>query len=221
MMRCDDDPTQEICRHAPILGTDVLGGIAGGQRIAEPDGGEVPQAPPQSLAAPTPGETLRRRGGHPCRPDKYTPTTVAALTQSLENYFDSTDALYFETWAAREGLHMRQVHRIADANPEFAETFARMGAVQASRLLEGSTRPADTTTNQLRYAVNPKMACLVLQAKHGYKTQQELAVEVSTDQVLPSNVEEADYRIKALTEHRNALVEMIEQANSVETAVVG
>ncbi len=158
--------------------------------------------------------------GHPRRPDVYTPEKVAALTQSLQEYFDATSSLFFETWAASEGLHMRQVRRLVEANQEFAETFERMGAIQASRLLEGSTRPADMTTNQLRYAVNPKMATLVLQAKHGYKTQQEIAVEVSAERNMPSSVEEADRMIETVTAHRAALVEMVEQANSVDSAIV-
>jgi hypothetical protein len=158
--------------------------------------------------------------GHPRRPDVYTPEKVAALTQSLEEYFDATSSLYFETWASGQHLHMRQVRRIAEENPNFCEVFERCGCLQASRLLEGSTRPADMATNQLRYAVNPKMATLVLQAKHGYKTQQEIAVEVSAERSMPSTIEEADRMIEALSAHRNALAEMVEQAELVESCIV-
>lgn len=167
--------------------------------------------PRQGTLMPKPG---------PKGPIVYTREKVAALTRSLETYFDASDALYFESWAVTEGLHMRQVRRIAEANPDFAEVFDRCGCIQASRLLEGSTRPADTTTNQVRYNVNPKMACLVLQTKHDYKTQQEIAVEVSADRGMPASAEDTDRMIEKLQEHRLMLAEMVEQANLVETGIV-
>jgi len=101
------------------------------------------------------------------------------LAKSLERYFDATDALFYETWASSERLCMRQVRRLVEDNEEFREVFERCGCIQASRLLEGSTRLLDTTTNRALYAANPKIAALVLGCKHGYVQKTEVSVEQS------------------------------------------
>lgn len=157
----------------------------------------------------------------PAKPTVYTPQRIAELKDSMVRYFDSSDSLFFESWAVSEGIHMRQVRRLVEADEGFAETFERCGAIQASRLLEGSTRPMPTTGNHVRYAVNPRTAILVLQAKHSYGLKSEVTVSEPSEGLQLDSPENCDKAIRQAQERKQQLTEMLEQARTIGSIVVG
>jgi hypothetical protein len=117
--------------------------------VTDAGSGEPQAADPVAVAvARCDGPAVTKKPG-PKRPWLYTPERVHELAVSLGRYFDATDSLFVETWACTEGLHMRQIHRLAQGNEELRPAFERASTVQASRLLEGSTRPMDTATNRI------------------------------------------------------------------------
>lgn len=157
----------------------------------------------------------------PQGPIVYTPQRVKELAESLATFFDSTESLYFETWAAAEKIHMRQVRRLVEADAEFAETVGRCEMIQASRLLEGSTRPLTNTGNRTIYPVNPRIASLVLAVKHGFKTQQEIAISEACDGPRLDSLEACDEAIRQAQERKQQFQEMLDEARRVDSAVVG
>ncbi|HSW00321.1 MAG TPA: hypothetical protein VLI39_09130 [Sedimentisphaerales bacterium] len=158
----------------------------------------------------------------PTKPTIYTPQRIAQLRNSMEKYFfGSADTLFFESWAVSEGIHMRQVRRLVEADEGFAETFERCGAIQASRLLEGSTRPMPTTGNHVRYAVNPRTAILVLQAKHSYNQRSEVTISEAPDGPRLDSPEACDEAIRQAQERKQQLAEMLEQARTIGSIIVG
>lgn len=156
----------------------------------------------------------------PQGPIVYTPKRVKELGESLATFFDNTESLYFETWAAAEGIHMRQVRRLVEADTEFAETVGRCETLQASRLLEGSSRPLTNTGNRTIYPVNPRVASLVLATKHGYKTQQEIAISEASDAPRLDSPQACDEAIRQAQERKQQFQDMLDQANQVDSAVV-
>jgi len=107
----------------------------------------------------------------------YLPQRVKELTLSLTQFWDCTESLFFETWGASEGLHRQQIHRLVEANENFAEAWRHCEMIQASRLLELSSRTKKTTRGSNYYEINPRIAALVLQNKHGYAHKEEIEVE--------------------------------------------
>lgn len=156
----------------------------------------------------------------PAKPTVYTPQRIAELKDSMVRYFDSSDSLFFESWAVSEGIHMRQVRRLVEADEGFAETFERCGAMQASRLLEGSSRPLTNTGNRTIYSVNPRIASLVLVAKHGYKTQQEVTISELPAGPQLDSPEACDTVIREAEERKRQLQDMVEQARTIGSIVV-
>ena len=124
-------------------------------------------------------EVQRYKGG-PKGPWKFTSERVDALRRSLERFWDNPHSLYFESWCAEEGIHMRQLYRLTQQDARFAETFDRCSCVQAARLLEGASRTLKTNRGSNYYEINPRIAALVLQSKHGYASKQEIEVEPKT-----------------------------------------
>lgn len=157
----------------------------------------------------------------PAKPTVYTPQRVAELRDSMVQYFfDCTDNLFFESWAVTEGIHMRQVRRLVEADDEFAEAFERCSTLQASRLLEGSTRPLPTVGNHVRYAANPRTAILVLQAKHSYGQKSEVTISETPDGPRLDSPEACDEAIRQAQERKQQLEEMFEQARTLAPAIV-
>ena len=115
---------------------------------------------------------------------------------------------------------MRQVRRLVEADEEFADAFERCGTLQASRLLEGSTRPLPTVGNHVRYAANPRTAILVLQAKHSYGQKSEIAISEAPGGPRLDSAEACDEAIRQAQERKQQLEEMLEQARTIGSIIV-
>ena len=113
---------------------------------------------------------------------KYTPAKVEQLRQSLHDYFQDPENLFFESWLATTDIPTRaQVMRLCQQFPAFAQEYERCKLVQAARLLEGATRTS-FQGNRAFYTVNPQIAKFVLQCGHeAFKPQAGLEVTERPD----------------------------------------
>jgi hypothetical protein len=115
--------------------------------------------------------------GGPKGPWRWTEEAIREKADSLARFFDEDpEALFLESWCVQERIPVQYVARWASENEYFAEVLARVSTAQGSRLLEMSSRTIKDERGSSYYKLNPRVAILVLQCRHGFTTQQELIV---------------------------------------------
>ncbi|MEN6338432.1 MAG: hypothetical protein ABFE01_29600, partial [Phycisphaerales bacterium] len=132
--------------------------------------------------------------GGPKGPWRWTEEAIREKADSLARFFDEDpEALYLESWCVQERIPVQYI-RYFSQNEYFASVLERVLAVQGSRLLEMSSRTIKDERGSSYYKLNPRVAILVLQCRHGYTTQQELIVSTP----LHSEYERTEAARKAL-----------------------
>lgn len=111
----------------------------------------------------------------------YDEEKARELAKSLEQYFGDPDNLWFESWMRENRLHSGTILRVRDRFAWFNELWMQMANVQASRLLEWCCKPKTDKDGRSYYRINPKLAMMVLQSKHGYSWRADLSVAPADD----------------------------------------
>jgi len=117
----------------------------------------------------------------PRGPWRWTEETIREKADSLARFYDEDPAaLYLETWCSQERIPTRYISRFAAESDYFRSVLERVNAVQASRLLELSSRTLRTEKGSMYTAISPRIAILVLQCRHSFIARQEVVVEASS-----------------------------------------
>lgn len=120
------------------------------------------------------GQTPRKVG----RPVKYDRAFIDGFGADMEQWFlENPSHVFFEEFVSSRGLHMRQCRRFCETSPEFAEAWERCACLQAARILSMSGITQFTPKGQTFFALNPRIAVLLLQSKHGYTTKEEVTLK--------------------------------------------
>lgn len=109
----------------------------------------------------------------PKGPSKWTAEVInGEIAERLLAFFERPESLFLEAFCVEQGFPREYLARWnSDENPVFRDALAMANTIQAARLLEQAVR------SQL----NARVACLILQAKHGFSTKSEVTVHEPQD----------------------------------------
>jgi hypothetical protein len=177
--------------------------------------------------------------GRSGRKPKWGDEQIEEAAESLLDWLeaDPENHVWFKSWAVENGVPPEYLSRWSAKNAVFRQAIGVAEQTQEARLVDGG----------LRNRWNPRICALVLQARHsGWHDRQSLTVTQETDprtladalrDQMPEDPTEARQWLQSVAEGRGAgaeaeavrdaaehqmlMLDIVEQANHVESAVVG